>query len=143
MSKRFLFSWILGAAIMYSAFYFWHGWVLNDFARADFPFSLFLIFAAITYLFISYLLNKVFEISFWDGISKNYFVKALFAGISVGFLLFIMTTVLGLSFNSRFDTMHFVTDLTWQLFEQTIGAVVIAFCHIHIYHPEVEESSRA
>ncbi len=141
LNRRFYFAWIIGAIAMYSAFYCWHGLILTDFSRVNFPKPLFLSFTAITYLLISFLVYKVFELKLWDAISKNLFTKAVFTGLTVGFLLFVVTSVLGISFSARFSFTHFVTDCIWQIIEQSIGGIVVAFCHIHVYSPELEEEA--
>lgn len=139
LNRRFYFAWIIGAILMYSAFYCWHGLILTDFSRVSFPKPLFFTFAAITYLLISFLIYKVFEIKFLNGISKNLFIKGICTGVIVGFLLFVVTSVLGVSFSTQFSFTHFITDCTWQIIEQSIGGIVVAFCHIHIYAPKAEE----
>lgn len=136
---RFFIAWILGAIVMYSAFYFWHGMVLTDLSRISYSHTLFLVFAAITYLVISFVVYKVFSMKIWDKISHNYFLKALFTGVSVGFLLFVVTTVLGISFSERRTLTYIVTDCAWQVVEQTLGAAIVALAHVFIFVPDVSE----
>ena len=136
---RFFIALILGAVIMYSAFYFWHGVMLTDLSRLSYPRSIFLVFAAITYLVISFGIYKVYELKFWKKIVANPFLKALLTGISVGFLLFVITTVLGISFSSRHTMTYMLTDCVWQILEQTLGAMVVALAHVFIYVPEMSE----
>ncbi len=139
LNRRFYSAWILGAILMYAAFYCWHGLVLTDFSRISFPRPLFLTFASITYLLISFINYKLFDLKFWNKFSKNLFVRALLIGVLVGFLLFVVTSVLGISFSASFSLAHFATDCLWQMIEQTLGTLVVAFCYIHIFVPELEE----
>jgi hypothetical protein len=136
---RFFIAWILGAVVMYSAFYFWHGVVLTDLSRITYSHSLFLIFAAITYLVISFIVYKVFSLKLWNRISSNLFLKALLTGISVGFILFVVTTVLGISFSMRNSMTYMLTDCAWQVVEQSLGAVIVSLAHMFIYEPEFSE----
>ncbi|MFL5754332.1 MAG: hypothetical protein ACJ76F_13055 [Bacteroidia bacterium] len=136
---RFFISWILGAVLMYSAFYFWHGIVLTDLSRITYSHSLFLVFAAITYLAISFVVYKVFNLKMWNKVSRNLFLKALLTGVSVGFLLFVVTTVLGISFSMRHSLTYMLTDCIWQVVEQSLGAVIMALAHLFIYVPDFSE----
>ena len=138
MNKRFFIAWILSAALMYLAFYIWHGLVLTDLYRISFPKTIFLIFAAITYFVVSFVLYKVFEFKIWNRITNNVFVKGILSGALVGGLLFIITTVVGISFTSKLSLTSLVLDLGWQIFEQTLGGLVVALCHAFIFIPDLE-----
>jgi hypothetical protein len=136
---RFFIAWILGAILMYSAFYFWHGIVLTDLSRITYSHSLFLVFAAITYLAISFVVYKVFNLKMWNRISRNLFLKAVFTGVSVGFLLFVITSVLGISFSMRHSLTYMLTDCIWQVVEQSLGAMIMALAHLFIFVPDLSE----
>jgi hypothetical protein len=56
LNIRFFVAWILGALLMHSAFYLWHGVISTDFYRVQYPKGIFLGLAAVVYLIISFVL---------------------------------------------------------------------------------------
>lgn len=138
---RFFIGWIACAITMYAAFYLWHGVLSTDFYRIQFPKTIFLVLAGVAYFVISYVLYKVYELNIWNKITENLFLKGVFSGVALGFILFSITTVLGVGFSQGLSAKIMVVDLCWQMLEQTIGGIIIAFAHLFIFvpAPEAEE----
>ncbi len=132
-NKRFFVCWILSAIVMYAAFYCWHGLLLTDFSRINFPMPLFLLFSAITYLAISFLLFKIFELKYWELLTSNLYIKSLLSGLALGALLFVITHVLGFSFVSTYSLPHFLVDGAWQVVEQCLGSLTMAIAYNYTF----------
>lgn len=128
---RFFISWILSAVAMFSLFYIWHGYFLNDFKRIEFPYTWFVSFAAFTYLIIAFGLLFIFESSLLRRI-ENIFMRGIATGASVGFILFMIVTVIHISFTRQLTASYLMIDCLWQVAEQTIGGLIIATCYIFI-----------
>jgi hypothetical protein len=134
---RFYLSWLIGAVAMYGSFYLWHGVVLNDFKNIQFSPLWFMIMSAVAYLIISFVLYRVFEtkiLSFFDNILFRGFFTALIVGVS----LFVIMTVLHISFTKNMTTTYLITDFVWQIIEQSIGALVIVAGKHFIFEPDPE-----
>lgn len=139
LNIRFFVAWILGALLMYSAFYLWHGVISTDFYRVQYPKGIFLGLAAVVYLIISFVLYKVFELKFWNKITTNLFVKGALTGAIIGFILFAFTLVIGVGFSGSYSMKILMVDLIWQIIEQSIGGLVVALAHLFIFVPHFEE----
>src|SRR4029078_5668016 len=94
---RFFASWIVAATAMYTAFYVWHGVILNDFKNIQFPYSWFLIFSSIAYLVISFISYRVFETKLLAHID-SLIVRGVVSALIVSISLFAIMTVLNISF---------------------------------------------
>ena|ERR1700741_3648572 len=133
-SVRFFISWILAAVLMYLAFYGWHGLFLNDLNRITFSKPLFLILAALVYLVVSFVLYKSFESKLMGKIYSPV-LRGIITGFSLGFILFALVTVLGISFTKNMTFEYVMADLIWQVVEQTIGGVIIGLGKVLIFEP--------
>jgi hypothetical protein len=129
--KRFLISWIITSVVMFILFYLWHGIFLNDFSRLSYPKEIFLVFAAITYLIIGFVVVKVFEAKFFEKLFyRRLFLKGLLKGFLCGFMFFIVASVVGVSFNTGTGIKNLLFDLAWQMFEQGIGGIVVSVTYV-------------
>lgn len=134
-SLRFYLSWILAAVFMYVAFYFWHGVFLNDLNRLSFPKVLFLSLAALVYLVISFIVYKTFESNFLQKYISHPLLRGVVGGFMVGFIIFSIVTVLGISFTKNINLTYLIADCVWQIAEQIIGGLIIGFCKMFIFEP--------
>ncbi len=128
---RFFFAWIISAVVMFTLSYFWHGEVLNDFERIKYPHTTFLSLATIVYLGISLvltILNTFFESK------KKPIGKGIVLGLVLGLFVYLVTFVLGISFNSTPKLEYIALDVSWQLFEQGLGGLItgIVFDYFHV-----------
>ncbi|MES2760637.1 MAG: hypothetical protein V4677_00455 [Bacteroidota bacterium] len=128
-------SWILAAVFMYVAFYFWHGIFLNDLNRITFPKSLFLGLAALVYLVISFVVYRTYESKFIGKYISQPMLRGVVSGFLVGFVLFSLVAVLGISFTSNVNTTYLMADCAWQIAEQIIGGLIIGLGKIIIFEP--------
>jgi len=134
---RFYLSWIVAAIAMFASFYVWHGLVLNDFKNIQFSPVWFMLFSAVAYLIISFILYRVFEtkiLSFFDSLLFRGFITAMVVGIS----LFVIMTVLHITFTKNMTTTYLITDFVWQIVEQSIGAIFIVAGKQFIFEPDPE-----
>jgi CDP-diglyceride synthetase len=122
---RFFLSWVLGSVIMYALFYMWHGVFLNDFKKLSFPLTWLLIFTAVAYITISYVLYVVYESRPMKNI-YNYFLRGIASGVFVGIIIFIVSTVVTISLSKNLSPKHLMLDCVWQIAEQTIGGLTFA-----------------
>lgn len=118
---------------MYGAFYFWHGIFLNDLNNISFPIFIFLGLAALVYLGISFVLFRIFESKYLIKQIYSPMLRGVASGVIVGFFLFALVTVLGISFTKNQYLTYILADCAWQMVEQVIGGIVIAFGKIIIY----------
>lgn len=120
---------------MYGAFYLWHGIFLNDLKSITFPKFIFLGLAALVYLAISYVLYRTYESKIFTKLFFYPMFRGVASGFCIGFLLFSFVTVLGISFTKNINLTYILADCAWQIIEQIIGGVVIAFGKIMIFEP--------
>ncbi|MDX2173071.1 MAG: hypothetical protein SFY56_08125 [Bacteroidota bacterium] len=124
LTLRFFISWILSALVMFLLFYAWHGIFLNDFKRIKFPVSWFIMFAALTYLIFGVGIFLLFESQIMKNI-RNSFMRGLICGVIAGFSLFMVATVVNISLTKHLSMQHLIVDCSWQIAEQTVGAMVV------------------
>lgn len=134
-SFRFYLSWILAAVLMYVAFYFWHGVFLNDLNRISFSKVLFLSLAALVYLVISFILYRTYESKLLSKHISHPILRGVVSGFAIGFVLFSLVTVLGISFTKNVNFTYILADCAWQIAEQVIGGVVIGLGKLIIFEP--------
>ncbi len=139
-SFRFFVSWIISAVLMYAAFYFWHGIFLNDLDNISFSKTLFLLLAALIYLVISFVLYRVYEMRLLNHIISSTLLRGVASGIIVGFMLFAVITVLGISFTKHMTMTYMMVDCLWQMAEQVLGGIIIAIGKAVLYEPRPEEA---
>ena len=123
---------------MYSAFYSFHLF-LGDFEKINYPKTVFFVAVAITYLFVSFLLYKIFHFKFYKKLVSNVFLRGIGAGVLLGVLLYAVSLVLRVSFTTKMSLKHMMFDCTWQIIEQSIGGVVIALGQLFIFEPKFED----
>jgi H+/Cl- antiporter ClcA len=120
---------------MYASFYVWHGVFLNDLNHINFSKPLFFVLVALVYFVISYVLYRTYEVKLLDKYFSNAVFKGVVAGTIVGFFLFAVVAVLGVSFTKQVNTTYLLADCIWQVVEQIIGGVVIGFGKLFIFEP--------
>jgi hypothetical protein len=134
VTKRFLLSWICASLIMYGLFYAWHGLFLTDFSRLSYPKEIFLTIAALVYLMIGFISAKAIDVQKLNKYFKHKpLLKGAVSGAILGFVLFALTAVLGVSFSTGSVVENLLLDLFWQVLEQTIGGLAVGIVHIFVY----------
>ena len=137
-SVRFYISWIVSAIVMYLAFYLWHGVFLTDFSKIEFSKTLFLLLAALVYLVISFVLYRTYESKLLSKYISSPMMRGIVSGIMLGFVLFAIITVLGISFTKNVNLTYILVDCAWQIAEQVIGGLVIGLGKVLIFEPTPE-----
>lgn len=139
MTFRFFVSWIVAAVLMYLAFYAWHGIFLDELNRITYSKTLFFIFAAFSYLVISYLLFKIYELKLLKKFIGNLFLRGLVAGCIMAGVVFVITKVTGVGISNSITLKHLMLDAAWQTVEQCAGGLIMALGQAFIYDPVLEE----
>lgn len=139
LNLRFFVAWIVGALVMYTGFYLWHGVLSTDFYRISYPKGIFLGLAVVVYLIVSFVLYKLFERKFWKKITNNLFLRGLLVGCALGFVLFAFSLVIGVGFSAGYSLKILIVDLIWQMIEQSAGGMVMALSYMFIFVPELHE----
>lgn len=130
LTKRFFISWILGAIVMFSLSYLWHGLFLNDFARLNYPKQVFFVIAIIVYLIISLGIVIVYSHPRLDIFKKQPLRKGVLIGAGFGFALYMITLVIGVSFTRTMSLGNIMFDCGWQMLEQAVGGAVVGFASV-------------
>ena len=134
LTKRFLISWIASSIVMFVLSYAWHGIFLTDFSRLSYPKELFLIFAALVYLIIGFVIAKAIDVKLLDKYFKRKpILKGAVVGAALGFAFFLISTVVGVSFSTGSKLENLLLDVCWQVTEQCIGGVVVGVAHIFVF----------
>ncbi len=137
--NRFFASWLFSSVGMFLLSYVWHGIILSDFSGLTFPKRLFFLLAAVVYLIIGYAVTKCFSIPYLaNKYKKKPLHKGFWAGAICGFTIFLITTIVGVSFNTTYTFKHLLYDAVWQTIEQGIGGVIVALAHIFVYEPDID-----
>lgn len=143
LRRRFFISWLLSTIVMFGVSYLWHGTVLNDFERLNYPEPIFFSCAAVAYLIIGLALNKahekfkkyVYDKSTLESFKSKPILKGMITGAMCGFSVYIIALVVGISFNYNLSLQNILLDLSWQITEQTIGGLVVGVMYRIFYIP--------
>lgn len=138
LNTRFYVSWILGSVLMYTLFYTWHGVFLNDFKKINFPFTWLIIFTSIAYITISFLLYAIYESKPMKNV-YNFFIRGVFSGLLLGFVIFAISTVVTISISRNLSAQHLMLDCVWQMTEQTIGGLLLGLVKVFVTDHRTEE----
>lgn len=65
-------------------------------------------------------------------------MRGVASGIILGFILFAIITVLGISFTKNVNLTYILVDCAWQVAEQTLGGLIIGLGKILIFEPTPE-----
>lgn len=123
-NKKIIFPGLLSTLVMFCLSCLWHGVVLNDFARIQYPMPVFLGFLALLYVVISLLMVVA---SRYLNSPKNNYSKGAIIGLTTGGIVFLIAFVLGLSFTPNYEPIMALMDFVWQIIEQTSGGLVAAY----------------
>jgi hypothetical protein len=142
LSKRFLLSWIFSSLLMFGISYSWHGIFLNDVRNLNYPISIYLISSSIIYLLTGFALVKFFSHLFIIQMFRNFIVRGLVCGASLGLVMYMAALVLGISFTKNTSMSSILIDVPWQIFEQAMGGLLIGTFFSFIYEPVPLNRSR-
>ena len=143
MKRRILLPWLLSAAVMYGLSYLWHGVALNDLQELKIPLTLYLVLSTFVYLVIGLALTLLVHyaaLNEWISLKEAFPLKAMAMGGVVGFFVYLLVYILGMSFATH-NMMHIVVDVIWQMVEQAVGGLMVSLgiiYDLHRTHLEVE-----
>lgn len=106
---------------------------MNDLARLTYPKQIYLTGSVITYLILGFLVTKIFLMKFPKGIAQKPISRGILSGVFLGIATYVVTLVVGVSFNTTLTPQYILFDLLWQAIEQMMGGIVVAFVYISIY----------
>ncbi|MEO6883942.1 MAG: hypothetical protein ABI199_07945 [Bacteroidia bacterium] len=132
-TKKFFTAWIVSSVVMFSAFYLWHGVLLNDLSHSPYPKTIFLAVASFVYLIIGFALNSVYESRLMEKFPKKPRLKGLIIGAICGAIIYFMSVVIGVSFNGGMTRVNVLINITWQMAEQALGGISIGFIHVSVF----------
>jgi hypothetical protein len=136
MSKRFFISWLASSLVMFVLSYVWHGIILTDFSRLSYSKGLFMVFAALVYLMIGFVVAKAIEVKMLEKhFKRKPIARGAISGAFCGIAFFLVATVVGVSFSTGSKLENMLLDVTWQTIEQTIGGIVVGLTHIFVFDP--------
>ena len=121
--KKLFFSWFFSLLSMLTLSYVWHGVVLNDLRNVNYPSWYFFLLLLLVYSIIAFVITMAFN---YINPSKSLVTKGFIGGAAFGFFLYLVAFTLGVSFKSG-ETKHIVVDFVWQMLEQGIGGIVVAY----------------
>ncbi len=144
--RRFiLLPWLLSAAVMFGLSYVWHGLVLSDLQELKIPQPLYHVLAAVIYLVLGLAItiatHKAVQYE-WISLKGAFPVMVMLLAAAIGFFVFLLIFVLGMSFTKP-GMMHVVVDILWQMFEQGIGGLAVSLGMIYDMHKRFLEQERA
>ena len=127
--KWFIVSWLSCTVIMYGLSFLWHGVLLNDYVHIKYPLWLYFLLAGVVYLFIGLMLTYLYHYTH----SHKMQYKGAMMGACLGFFIYLIAFVLGVSFNQN-SVHHIVVDFIWQMVEQGIGGSAVGFIFGFLTH---------
>jgi hypothetical protein len=141
--RKVLFSWIIASVLMFSISYLWHGVILNDFNRLDYPKSVYLTASIIAYLIIGFVVARIYDVQLLDKFEKKPLLRGVIGGAASGFVIYLIAFVIGISFGGR-KLEYILMDVIWQIIEQGVGGLAVGYCHIIMHRlgwffPEFED----
>jgi hypothetical protein len=138
LTRRFLIGWIISSILMFSASYFWHGVVLTDFSRLNYPKPIFLAISIVVYLVIGFALSLLVLRVKSERFKRKPIQKALIISSGSGVCFYLIALVVGVSFMKQVSLPFILIDLAWQTIEQSLGGLVIGLSYLLIYEPLVD-----
>jgi hypothetical protein len=135
VSKRFVYSAVLSSLFMFGISYAWHGIFLNDLSNLNFPIGIYLISTSFVYLITGCLLSKMFSTHIIANYFRNFFIRGICCGAALGLILYMFALVLGITFTRVITMDGILVDVPWQMFEQSLGGLVVAVVYALIYEP--------
>jgi H+/Cl- antiporter ClcA len=134
LTKRFFISWIVSSLVMFLLSYLWHGVFLTDFSRLSYPKEIFLVIAALVYLIIGFVVSKAIDAKVLEKhFKRKPFIRGVISGAVLGFVLFLISTVVGVSFSTGPKLENLLLDVCWQVVEQAVGGLSVGVVHFFVF----------
>jgi hypothetical protein len=110
----------------------WHGVILYDIDRLNYPREVYMIGASIVYLLIGLLVSWAYSLKFIQLLTKNPFLKGIISGGLCGFFIYLTCIIVGISFSKVMTMKYILVDVSWQMLEQAAGGIAVALVHFYI-----------
>ncbi|MFT4660523.1 MAG: hypothetical protein ACI8XB_000791 [Patiriisocius sp.] len=127
LKKEFLLVWMISSLTMLGMSYVWHGIILNDYRFIKLPFISFILLQGIVYAVIGFVLTFVYH---YTNINRKVKYKGFMMGAVLGFFIYLIAYVLGISFKTGEFNYVIVVDFLWQMGEQALGGGVVGFAFV-------------
>lgn len=145
LQRRILVPWIASTLVMYGLSFLWHGIALNDLRELRIPMGLYVALSAVVYLVIglgtTFAMHQAIQHQ-WIGIRQGFPFKGLLLGAVLGFLVYLVALIFGMSFTDR-KVVHMLVDVLWQMVEQGLGGLMVSLGIIYDLHQGFLENERA
>ncbi len=145
LQRRILVPWIASTLVMYGLSFLWHGIALNDLRELRIPMGLYVALSAVVYLVIglgsTFAMHQAIQHQ-WIGIRQGFPFKGLLLGAILGFLVYLVALIFGMSFTDR-KVVHMLVDVLWQMVEQGLGGLMVSLGIIYDLHQGFLENERA
>jgi uncharacterized membrane protein YccC len=143
--RAFMVPWLLSAVVMYALSYLWHGIALTDLQELKIPLWLYLSLSAVVYLLIALGIKMAIHhciIHEWISLKRAFPLMSTAIGAVVGFVVYLIVFILGMSFASR-EVVHIAVDILWQMLEQAMGGLMVSLGIIYDMHRSFFDAERA
>lgn len=143
--RRVLVPWLFSSVVMYALSCVWHGLALNDLYELRIPLGLYLSLAGVVYLVLGLGITALMHLCIrheWISIRQGFPLKGLLLGAVVGFVVYLVAFIFGMSFTDR-HLVHILADVGWQMVEQGMGGMLVSFGIIYDLHQAFMENERA
>ena len=130
---------------MFAVSYLWHGVALSDINEMRMALDKYLVITAVAYLVIGLAISLAVRFGLlrdWISLKRGFPMASMLVGAIIGFFVYLLVFVLGVSFAGR-ELQHVVVDVLWQMFEQSIGGLVVSLGIIHGLHRNFMEAEHA
>lgn len=146
LSRAVLLPWAVSMVVMFVLSYLWHGFIMTDLRDIAYPKALYFALSGMVYailgLVLTYGVHKAVQyelISLKGGMPFPVMAAAL--GAVLGFAVYLVAFVLGLSF-AKGNMVHVLVDVLWQMVEQGIGGLAVSLGIIYDLHQRFLEQER-
>lgn len=145
LRRHILLPWLLASVVMFALSYLWHGLVLTDLQELRIPQTLYLVLAGLVYFVLGLVLtlgvHKAIEYE-WISLKGAFPVMCMLMAAVVGFFVYLLIFVLGMSF-AKSGAVHVVVDALWQMVEQAVGGLMVSLGIIYDMHKRFMEQEQA
>lgn len=130
---------------MYLLSWLWHGMALTDLSEMTIPKPLYFTLAGLVYLILGFGLTFAVHTAIeheWISLKRAFPFTSALLGAVVGFVVYLVIFVLGMSF-VKTGMVHVLVDVLWQMLEQGVGGLCVSLGIINDMHRRYLETERA
>ena len=62
-------------------------------------------------------------------VEQSHVLKSMCLGLAIGFLVYSIVMLFGISYRTDIDFTYVAIDFTWQIFEQGVGGIVLGLVY--------------